>query len=615
MVQLPDAHAIGVMALAAAAFFLFTRERLPLESSGLAVLTVLVTGFQLFPYSDGDGPVDATRFLSGFGNGALITIVALLICSKALEVTGALNVPTRMLAGLWDRSPRVALLCTLFLAAFASMFMNNTPLVAMILPVLVAVCVRTRTPVTSVLMPAGFATTIGGMATTIGTSTNLLVTDLSARMGMPRFEMFDFALPVVLAGSVSILLLWLIGPRALPDRTSRLSDAAPRVFRGLLHITSASAAAGRTFSEVLAMTLGRMRVERIERGEGLFIARLPTTVLREGDRLYVRGQAHELKEYEAVLGAQLWCRDGAETALARQWLEEKTPQRLAEIVVTTASSLYGQTLAQSSLLEQHDLLPVAVHSPRSGAGDKLDDTRGVRDLALRSGDVVLVQGDGNRIRELRATGQVLVLDTAIDLPHTAKAGLAAAIMAGVVGVAALNLLPILVSAMLGVALCVATGSIKWRQLRSAIDTNLVIIIVTSLALGDALTVTGGAEWLAGLFVNAAGDLRPGLVIALLMLAAIVLTELVTNNAVAVILTPIAFAIADGMGLDAKPLVLAVMFGASMGFLTPFGYQTNLMVMNAGGYHFTDFVRLGLPLQLVFWPLLSWLLAAGIGSGT
>ena len=613
MSQAPDPHAVGVMILAAVGFFLFTRERISLESSGLAILTVLVVGFEVFPYSGEEGLLDPTRFLSGFGNSALITIVALLICSKALEVTGALHTTTRLLAGLWERSPRTALLTTLFVAAFASMFMNNTPQVAMMLPVLVAVCIRTRTPVTSVLMPVGFATIIGGMATTIGTSTNLLVTDLSARMGMPRFEMFDFALPVVLVGSASILLLWLIGPKVLPDRASLMSDAAPRIFRGVLHITNASTATGRTLSEVRAMTLGRMQVERIERSEGLFIARLPTTVLQAGDRVYVRGQSDQLKEYETLLGASLGHPDGAVKNSAQRWLEEKTQQRLAEIVVTTASSLYGQTLAQSSLLEQYGLLPIAVHAPRSRPGDKLDELSSVRDLRLRTGDVLLVQGDANGIQDLKATGQVLVLDSAIDLPHTAKAGVAAAIMIGVVAVAALNLMPIVVSSLVGVVLCIATRSIEWRQLRAAIDTNLVVIIVTSLALGDALMLTGGARWLAGLFVDIAGDMPPGFVIALLMLAAAMLTEVVTNNAVAVMLTPIVFSIAEGMGIDVEPLVLAVMFGANMSFLTPFGYQTNLMVMNAGGYRFTDFLRLGLPLQLFIWPLLSWLLAVGIGS--
>jgi di/tricarboxylate transporter len=393
-----------------------------------------------------------------------------------------------------------------------------------------------------------------------------------------------------------------------------MSDAAPRIFRGVLHITNSSTAAGRTLSEVRAMALGRMQVERIERGEGLFIARLPTTVLQEGDRLYVRGQSHQLKEYETLLGAPLGHPDGAVNNSEQSWLEEKTQQRLAEIVVTTASSLYGQTLAQSSLLEQYGLVPIAVHAPRSRAGDKLAELSSVRELRLRTGDVLLVQGDANRIQDLKATGQVLVLDSAIDLPHTAKAGVATAIMIGVVAVAAFNLMPIVVSSLVGVVLCIATRSIEWRQLRAAIDTNLVVIIVTSLALGDALTLTGGTRWLAGLFVDAAGDMPPGFVIALLMLAAAMLTEIVTNNAVAVILTPIAFSIAEGMGIDVETLVLAVMFGANMSFLTPFGYQTNLMVMNAGGYRFTDFLRLGLPLQLFIWPLLSWLLAAGIGRG-
>jgi di/tricarboxylate transporter len=614
MSQFPDPHAVGVMILAAVAFFLFTRERILLESSGLAVLTVLVVGFEAFPYSGREGVLDPARFLAGFGNSALITIVALLICSKALEVTGALYTPARVLAGLWERSPKTALLATLFVAAFASMFMNNTPQVAMMLPVLVAVCMRTRTAVTSVLMPVGFATIIGGMATTIGTSTNLLVNDVALRMGMPRFEMFDFALPVVLAGSASILLLWLIGPKVLPDRAQLLSDAAPRIFRGVLHITNESAAADRTLAEVRAMTLGRMQVERIERGADLFIARLPTTVLREGDRLYIRGQSHELKEYETLLGAPLWRPDGAESNSARRWLEEKTQQRLAEIVVTTASSLYGQTLTQSSLLEQYGLVPIAVHAPGSRADAKFKEPRNLRELRLRAGDVVLIQGDANGIHELKATGQVLVLDSAIDLPHTAKAGIATAIMIGVVAVAAFNLMPIVVSSLVGVVLCIATRCMEWRQLRAAIDTNLVVIIVTALALGDALTLTGGTRWLASLFVDGAGDMPPGLVIALLMLAAAMLTELVTNNAVAVILTPIAFSIAEEMGMDARALVLAVMFGANMSFLTPFGYQTNLMVMNAGGYRFTDFLRLGLPLQLFIWPSLSWLLAIGIGSG-
>ncbi|HEX6260199.1 MAG TPA: SLC13 family permease [Woeseiaceae bacterium] len=607
-----DPHAIGVMLVVVLALFLFSSSRLSMESSGLAVLTMLVLGFELFPYRGEYGELRSADFLAGFANPALITIVALLICSKALEVTGALHTSTRLLAGLWGKSPRIALLMTMFAVAVGSMFMNNTPLVAMTLPVLVAVCIRTQTPVSTVLMPVGFATIIGGMATTIGTSTNLLVVDLSARMGMPRFEMFDFALPVILAGSASIVFVWLIAPFILPDRSTPMEDAAPRIFRGVLHVTPGSAAAGLTVSEVLARTHGRMQLERIERGEDLFIARLPTTVLRSGDRLYVRGQSRQLKEFESQLGAPLWRSEAKTSPSAQRWVEEKTQQRLAEIVITSASALNGQTLGQSALLEQFGLSPIAVHAPKGRARDNPEELRKLEELKLRPGDVVLVQGDPNGITRLKQTGQVLVLDSAVDLPHTSKAGVASAIMIGVIAVAATGLLPILVSAMVGVVLCIATRSMQWRQLRAAIDTNLVVMIVAALAMGEGLMRTGATAWLAGLFVSFAGDLSPGLVIALLMLASALLTEVVTNNAVAVLITPIAFSIAAGLGMDPTPFVLAVMFGANMSYMTPFGYQTNLMVMNAGGYRFTDFVRLGLPLQLFIWALLSSLLAMGVG---
>lgn len=600
------------MILTVAALFLFSRQRISLESSGLAVLTALVVGFEVFPYDGATGRLGPNDFLAGFGNPALITIIALLICSKALDVTGALHSSTRMLAAFWSRRPRAGLLATMFLVAVASMFMNNTPLVAMVLPVLVAVCLRTQTPVSTVLMPVGFATIIGGMATTIGTSTNLLVADLVTAHGLPRFSMFDFALPVVIAGSVSILMLWLLAPKLLPSRTPPMTDTSPRIFRGVLHVTEKSAIAGRTLADVRTLTQGRMQIERIERGEDQFIARLPTQVLKNGDRLYIRGQSWQLKEYETVLGTPLRQADGPTSESEKRWLEEKNQQRLAEIVITSSSSLYGQTLRQSPLLAQFGLSPIAVHAPKTRADDSPEELRKLEELKLRMGDVLLVQGDPNGINELKGSGQVLVLDGAVDLPQTSKALPASLIMVGVVATAAVGLLPIMVSALIGVVLCIATRCIRWSQLRAAIDANLVLMIVASLALGNALTQTGATTWLAGLFVVSAGGMSPAWVIAIVMLCAALLTEVVTNNAAAVLLTPLAFGIAEGLGMDARPVVLAVMFGANMSYLTPLGYQTNVMVMNAGGYQFGDFVRLGLPLQMVMWALLSWLLANGVG---
>ena len=557
----PDAHAIGAMLLTLSALYLFSRQWLSLESSGLATITALIVGFELFPYSSSKGPLGANDFLAGFGNPALITIVALLICSKALDVTGALHSMTRQLARFWSKQPRAALLVTMFGVATASMFMNNTPLVAMVLPILIAVCLRTQTPTSSVLMPVGYAT----IHRRNGDDDRHF--DEPAR-GEPgggsrttALRHVRLRLPAIIAGSASILLIWFLAPYLLPDRTAALTDTSPRLFRGVLQVGEKSVAAGKTLAEIRTLTQGRMQVERIERGEDLFVARLPTVVLRPGDRLYVRGQSSQLKEFEMLLGTPLRQDNGQTSASERNWLEDKTLQRLAEIVITSSSPLYGQTVRQSPLLAQYGLSPIAVHAPKAYADDEPEELSKLENQKLRIGDVVLVQGEPESINDLRVSGQALVLSGTIDLPLTAKALPASAIMIGVILVAAFGILPIMVTALIGVVLCLATRCIRWHQVRAAVDANLVLMIVASLGMGEALMQTGATAWLAGLFVYVAGDLSPAMVLTVLMLCAALLTEVVTNNAAAVLLTPIAFGIAEALGLDPKPLVLAVMFGA------------------------------------------------------
>ena len=608
----PDAHAIGSMLLTLSALYLFSRQWLSLETSGLVTITALIVGFELFPYSGTEGPIGPKDFLAGFGNPALITIVALLICTQALDVTGALHSITRQLARFWSQRPRAATFGHHVRRGDGQHVHEQHA------------ARRHGAAGPDRRLPAHADTDVkradagrlrddlGGMATTIGTSTNLLVANLVEDHGLPRFGMFDFALPAILAGSASIVLIWFLAPYLLPDRTAPMTDTSPRLFRGVLQVSDKSIAAGKTLAEIRTLTQGRMQIERIERGEDFFVARLPTVVLRPGDRLYVRGQSTQLKEFETLLGTPLRHDNGQISESEKHWLEDKTLQRLAEIVITSSSPLYGQTVRQSPLLAQYGLSPIAVHAPKAYVDDGPEEPSKFENQKLRVGDVVLVQGEPESINDLRLSGQALVLSGTIDLPFTAKAVPASLIMISVILVAALGIMPIVVSALVGVVLCIATRCIRWHQVRAAIDANLVLMIVASLGLGEALMQTGATAWLAGLFVYVAGDLSPGMVLAVLMLCAALITEVVTNNAAAVLLTPIAFGIAEALGLDAKPLVLAVMFGANMSYLTPLGYQTNIMVMNAGGYHFSDFIRLGLPLQIFIWAFLSWLLAKGVG---
>jgi len=601
----PDPHGIAIMLLAVVALFLFSRDRIPMETSALVVLGILIVGFEVFPYVSPTGQTLTTAaFLAGFGNAALITIMALLICTRGLEVTGALQPVADRLARLWLWSPRLALLAALLLAATLSMFLNNTPVVAMLLPILISVGLRTGTPASSMLMPVGYATIVGGVCTTIGTSTNLLVVQVSSEMGMAPMGLFHFTGIAVPAALLAILYLWLGAPRLIPQRTAPMPDTSPRVFEAMLHVGEHSAAVGCTIPELVARTEGAMRLGAIERGPGLFVARLPSVTIRAGDRLHVRDTPDRLKRFEGQLGATLYDAFDPSHALAADEAPKAGDQRMAEIVVTRGSPLHRRTLKSVPFFAHHGLLPVAVHRPRSPGAEVTD----IGEVFLRAGDIVLVQGSARSLDTIKRLGNVLVVDGSLDLPHTKKAPVAGVIMVSVVLAAAFGVLSITVAALCGVLAMVVTNCLNWRAALGALDRRLIIVIVTSLALGRALTVTGGMEYVAGLFVAVAEPWPTFVALAGLMLVIALLTEVVTNNAAAVLGTPVAMFVAERLGVSPEPFVLAVLFGANMSYLTPIGYQTNLMVLSAGGYRFTDFFRAGLPLQQIMWWSLSFLLA-------
>jgi di/tricarboxylate transporter len=283
-------------------------------------------------------------------------------------------------------------------------------------------------------------------------------------------------------------------------------------------------------------------------------------------------------------------------------VDEQTPlqavgQQLAEVVVTRGSPLHLRSLAAAQFSNSYGLMPLAVHRARAPSTQVTGDLNMIR---LRAGDVLLVQGSRESIDNLKASGSMLVLDGTTDLPHTHRANRALGTMAFVVLAAALGIVPISVSAIMGVGLMMAMGCLTWRDVVHALSAPVIMIIVTSLALGKALIGTGMAEYLAMSFVHLAHGMEIPLMLSLFMLIMTVLTNIVSNNAAAVIGTPIAVAIAQQVGASPEPFVLAVLFGANMSYATPFGYQTNLLVLSAGGYKFSDFIRVGIPLTIIMW---------------
>ncbi|MCW8864799.1 MAG: SLC13 family permease [Colwellia sp.] len=600
--DLPNNHALAVLLITVLALYLFRREDTPLETSSLAVIAMLCLVFTLFPFYSAGEHFEASSLFFGFGHEALITVCSLMILGHGIVLTGALEPIGRYLAKLWKISPALSLLLTLILAGGLSAFINNTPVVVLLLPILISVSLRNKTDSSGMLLPMGLATLVGGMTTTIGTSTNLLVVSISKNMGATEFGLFDFIQPALIASVVAILYLWLVAPKLLPNRTPSMPDTSPRLFSAYLNINEESEINGKTIAEAIKLTDGQLKIESIQRGpDNKNIIPLPDTVLTVDDRLKVHDYPDRLKEYETVLGATLF--SGLHKVDDEHPLKADK-QTLAEIVIIAGSGIEGRTLQQANFINKHAISVVALH--RAGKAMEIGRSS-IGKTRLRIGDVLLVQGETEQIDLLKPKQGLLVIDGAESLPQTSKAPIALGTLLGVVTLSALGILPIEISAVCGVLILLMTQCLNWEEAASALSTQVILIVAASLALGSAMMTTGGAEYIAQVFVASVYGLPPGGILSALMLLLAILTNIVSNNAAAVIGTPIAISVATQLNLSPEPFILAVLFGANLSYATPMAYKTNLLVMNAGGYQFSDFVRIGVPLILLMWITLSFLL--------
>lgn len=590
-----EPHAIAVLALTAVSFVLFASEKLSIATTSLLVLVLIAAGFQLFPYERDGSAVSPTSFFFGFGHEALVAIASLMILGRGLVVTGALEPAARLLARMLEARPQAAMLVMLMLCVAVSGVLNDTPIVVLMMPILVGAALRTRTPPSRTLLPMNYAVLIGGMGTTIGTSTNLIVVSIAADLGLRPFGVFDFIHVTALAAVPGLLYLWLVLPRLVPERPSPLADAAPQVFSAVLHVKEGGFAEGKPFAEAQKKAGAGFRVQRVVRGESLELARLPSLVLQAGDRLFVAADAKALHEFSEALDAPLYKPDGSGQRVDEEHPLAAEDQRLAEVVVTEGSTLNGATLRDTRFGEWHDVTIVGLHRPGTRAVAGQADIDEVR---LRVGDVLLVQGGDDAIRKLKSRARLLVLDQSYELPRTERAPLALAILAAVVAAAALKVAPISIAALAGVAAMIVTRCLDWEDAAAALSMKVVLLVASSLALGAALEQTGATAWLAGQFVAATRGLSGEWMLALLMLVMAAFTNFVSNSAAAAVGTPIAVGIARSLGVSPEPLVLAILFGANFSYVTPTAYQSNLLVMSAGGYRFADFVRGGLPLLAV-----------------
>ncbi len=414
--------------------------------------------------------------------------------------------------------------------------------------------------------------------------------------------MFDFFLPAAIAGGVALIYLWLIAPMILRKIDIDLTDSSHRRFQARLIINEDSPALGKSLAEARELAGKKISFARIRRGDN-YLLPLPTVVLQEGDQIRVVDTVQKIREAAEILKATLFSGD--------LLVEDDTPfvaddQIVAEIAIVNGSGIAGLNLAYARFLDQYQLLVLGLH--RVGKEDWKDHEE-IKSITLEPGDVLLVQGDRDNIRKLKMSREFLVLDASEEVPGTRKAPIALATMFGVVVISAFAIMPIAISALVGVFILLVTRSLKIRAAIRAINSKVFFVVVASLAIGQSLEVTGSSEYLAQVFLYFFRDSSPAFIMSALMLMMGIMTNIVSNNAAAVIGTPIAIGIAQQLGAPPEVFVLAVLFGANLSFATPMAYNTNLLVMSAGNYSFNDFVKVGVPLSILMWISYSIILTA------
>ena len=616
------AHGLAMIVFAIAVFAVFIWDRWPIATVSLGVLAAIPLGFVLAPLSDAQGPVDPTRFFLGLGHPALVAICALMVLGQALVVTGALEPLARRLSTWVTQRPRLALLAVLLGAAGVSGLINDTPVVVLLIPLILAAAARARVAAGAMLLPMNYAVLMGGMATSIGTSTNLIVVALATGLGVTGLGMFSFTGIVAVAAVPAMAYLWLIAPRLLAHVQPRAEQLSEQVFDAELSITEDSSFEGQTLGEAFGASGNRLQLVELRRNK-LSIVKLPSVTLRAGDILVVQGTARDLKELEATLDAPLHslqeqAEDGssknrggdatdppakdAEDDGAAERSEAVPSAMVAQLVVVNESPLVRRTVRQERLAERYGVIVVGLRPRTKPEGWE---RQSLADRMVRGGDILLLQGKNEDIARVQRDGYGLLLDARYTLPRQEKAWIALAVMATVVVLAATKTLPIALAALAGVIVLLLARCVSWDDVAQSLSVKVILLVASSLALGDALSVTGATAWGAQQLAGLTDTLGPNWLLVLLMGLMGLLTNFVSNNAAAAIGTPLGVELARSLGVNPEPFVLAVLFGCNLCYLTPMGYQTNLLVMNAGGYRFGDFVRVGTPLFLIMWAGLSY----------
>jgi di/tricarboxylate transporter len=600
-----------VLGLAVVLLSLYVTQWLSLEISSLVVLTVLLLFFQIFPLT---GTYDvnllnAEVLLAGFSNSALIAVMALLVVGEGIVRTGALESLGSVISN--TRLPSIILLAfVLLLVAGLSAFLNNTPIVLIFIPILQALAHKSGLSASRTMMPLSYAAILGGMTTLVGSSTNLLISSSMSQQGLRPLTFFEITPLGLILAAVAIVYVLFILPVIMPERKSTSSKVkSGRHYISQFVVPADSGLMGEKAVAGTFKSLPNATVRMIYRGNETVFPPFDDYVIHAGDTFVLAATRQTLtkiaSKHEGLFhpplpyGLDLQKTRIKEYEEASEVDESEAPEDrdtiLVEAMITPTSRMVGLTLEQFELQQSQRAIFLGIQRRAQMTAARMTNIR------LQSGDVLLLKGRPDRLEALRPERDVVLISgTRGIIPNRTHATRAVFIFGGAIGCAAVGFISITTAAIAAATLMILTGCMNLRQAGRAIDKTIYLLVGTSLALGTAMTATGGAAYLANVIVTVFDAASPPVILSVFFLVVALFTNVLSNNACAVLFTPIGVGLAANLGIDPRLFAITCLFACNCSFATPMGYQTNLLVMGPGQYQFSDFVRGGLPLVILVW---------------